>query len=140
MKWNNSTQYFKFLFRSSHRRCSMKKVFFKNFTAFTGKHLRWTLFLIKLQPWGRAALLKKEFSTGFSCEYCEIFKSTYFEEHLRTAAPAVSWNFLRISQKVFCRMSVNNSFSWLSGGYIRNSDPHSQLDTSFYTSSFRKKA
>ena len=21
----------------------------------------------------------------FSCEYCEIFKNTYFEEHLRTA-------------------------------------------------------
>ena len=21
-----------------------------------------------------------------SCEYCEIFKNTYFEEHLRTAA------------------------------------------------------
>ena len=23
----------------------------------------------------------------FNSEYCEIFKSTYFEEHLRTAAP-----------------------------------------------------
>ena len=22
----------------------------------------------------------------FSCEYCEIFKNAYFEEHLRTAA------------------------------------------------------
>ena len=22
----------------------------------------------------------------FNCEYCEIFSSTYFEEHLRTAA------------------------------------------------------
>ena len=22
----------------------------------------------------------------FSCEYCEIFKNTYFKEHLRTAA------------------------------------------------------
>ena len=22
----------------------------------------------------------------FSCEFCEIFKSTYFEKHLRTAA------------------------------------------------------
>ena len=22
----------------------------------------------------------------FSCEYCEIFQNTYFEEHLRTAA------------------------------------------------------
>ena len=23
---------------------------------------------------------------AFSCEYCVIFKNTYFEEHLRTAA------------------------------------------------------
>ena len=36
----------------------------KNFAIFTGKHL-----LIK-----------------FSCEYCEIFKNTYFEENLQTAA------------------------------------------------------
>ena len=26
----------------------------------------------------------------FSCEYCEIFKNTYFEEHLRTAASEVT--------------------------------------------------
>ena len=24
----------------------------------------------------------------FSCEYCEIFKNTYFEEHLQTTASA----------------------------------------------------
>ena len=33
----------------------------------------------------------------FFCEYCEIFKKTYFEEHLRTAAFATShylhWNY-----------------------------------------------
>ena len=34
-----------------------------------------------------ATLFKKETPTQmFSCEYCEIFKSTYFDEHLRTAA------------------------------------------------------
>ena len=33
--------------------------------------------------------LQKETSTqAFSFEYCEIFKNTYFEEHLRTAASA----------------------------------------------------
>ena len=30
-------------------------------------------------------LLKIETSTG-DVKYCEVFKSTYFEEHLRTAA------------------------------------------------------
>ena len=35
--------------RSSHRRCSVKKDALKNFAIFTGKHLSWGLFLIKLQ-------------------------------------------------------------------------------------------
>ena len=34
------------LFRSSHRRCSIKKGVLKNFANFTGKHLCWSLFLI----------------------------------------------------------------------------------------------
>ena len=31
-------------------------------------------------------LLKETPTQGFSCEYCEIFKSTYFEEDQGTAA------------------------------------------------------
>ena len=34
--------------RSSHRRCSVKKGVLKNFANFIGKHLCWSLFLIKL--------------------------------------------------------------------------------------------
>ena len=30
--------------------------------------------------------IKKTTSQMFSCEYCEISKNTYFEEHLHTAA------------------------------------------------------
>ena len=41
----------------------LKKTFLEIFAIFTGIHLCWT-----------------------SSEYCKIFKSTYFEEHLRTAA------------------------------------------------------
>ena len=33
-----------------------------------------------------AGLLKKTPTQVFSCEYYEIFKNTYFEEHLGTAA------------------------------------------------------
>ena len=40
------------------RRCSVKKDVLKNFTTFTGKH------------------------QVFSCEFCEIFKNTFFIEHL----------------------------------------------------------
>ena len=32
--------------------------------------------------------IKKETPTQvFSCEYCKIFKNSYFKEHLQTAAP-----------------------------------------------------
>ena len=44
--------------RSSQQRCSMKKSFLRNFTKFTGKHLL------------------------FSCEFCEISKSTFVTEQL----------------------------------------------------------
>ena len=57
-----------------------KKAVPENFAIFTGKHLCWSLFLIK-------RLYEKETPTPvFSCEYVEIFKKTYFEEHLRIEA------------------------------------------------------
>ena len=43
--------------RSSHRRCSVKKI-----------------------------LLKRDSTQVFSCETYQIFKNTYFEGHLRTSA------------------------------------------------------
>ena len=38
------------------------------------------------------ATLIKTPNQVFSCEYCEIFKNTYVEEYLRTAASGISWN------------------------------------------------
>ena len=60
-----------------------KKVFLKNQQ---GKHLCWSLFLIKLQQIRPESLLKVGSNTDVSCEICEIFKNTYFEEHLPTDA------------------------------------------------------
>ena len=52
----------------------------KIFAIFTGKHLCWSLFSIKLPA-------KRDSTQMFSCEYCQNFKHTYFEEHpLRTAS------------------------------------------------------
>ena len=62
--------------RSSRRRCSINQAVFKNFAIFKGKHLCWSLFFIKR--------FKKRLQ--HTCEYCEIFKSTYLEEHSRMAA------------------------------------------------------
>ena len=44
-----------------------------------------SLFLINLQSFRPATLLKRDSTQVFSCEYCEIFKNTYFEEHPRTS-------------------------------------------------------
>ena len=63
-----------------------KKVVLKNFADFTGKHPFSSFFLIKLQAWRPATLLKKTPAQIFSCEICRIFKNTYFQEHLQTAA------------------------------------------------------
>ena len=40
-----------------------------------------SLFLIKLQFWGSATLLKKTPTQVLSCEICKIFKSNHFEKH-----------------------------------------------------------
>ena len=72
-----------------------KKAILKNFVIFTGKHLCWGLFFIKVAGPQASNFFKKGTSTEiFSCEYREIYKTTYFEEYLRTAASA----FL----KLFC--------------------------------------
>ena len=64
--------------RSSHSRKKMscKKSVSNNFANFTAKTLCFT----------PTTLLKETSTQMFSCEIWEIFKNTYFEEHLRTAA------------------------------------------------------
>ena len=70
-------------YRSSHRRCSVRNYVLKNFANFTEKRLRWIL-LFRLQV---CNFIKKGTPTRvFCCQICEIFKNTYFVEHLQTAA------------------------------------------------------
>ena len=65
-----------------------KKAILKNFANFTGKHLYWSLFLIKLQAFDLR--LQKETPTQVcSCEYCDNFKNIYLEERLRAVASAL---------------------------------------------------
>ena len=46
-----------------------------------------------LQAFRSATLLKKYPAQVLSCEYCEILKNTYFEEHLRMAASVIRHEF-----------------------------------------------
>ena len=64
------------------RRCSVKKVFFRNFSKFKG-----------------ATLLKKR-AQVFSCEFCEISKNRFSAEHLWMTASVSVW-LLPISLDVY---------------------------------------
>ena len=55
----------------------------KNFPIFTGKHLFWGLFLIKMQAFRPATFLKRDSNTDVSCGYYEILRTVFFIENLR---------------------------------------------------------
>ena len=84
--------------RISHLRCSTKKAILKNFEIFTRKHLCWSFFLIKLQNFRPVTLSKETPTQVFSCEYYNIFKNTYFEKHLPTAASIDCKKFYRATE------------------------------------------
>ena len=79
--------------RNNHQRYSMKKVVLRNFAKFTGKHLCQSLFLNKVAGLRPAILLKKR--QVFSCEFCEISKTTF---SYRTPPVAASF---KISESFF---------------------------------------
>ena len=72
----------------SRHRCSIKKVVLKNFAKFTRKHLYQSLFCNKVAglqlPQTYNFIKKGTLAQMFSCEFCEIFKNTFFTEHLWT--------------------------------------------------------
>ena len=101
-----------------HWWCSVKKGVLPNFPNFPGKHLWWSLFLIKL------IFFKGDTPTQvFSCGICEIFKNTYFEDHLPTTAfiRYLMWttyerslllvSLLRCFPLWFCEISKNTFFT-----------------------------
>ena len=61
--------------------CFVKEGVLKNFANFTGKHLCWSIFLLKQQNFWLATLSKRNSNTGvFLSEHSEIFINSYFEE------------------------------------------------------------
>ena len=70
--------------RSNSRSQMFSKIWvLKNFAIFTGKNLCCSLFLIKFQDWRPKFLFKKRFQRRFFfCEYCKIFKNSFFIEGL----------------------------------------------------------
>ena len=70
------------LYRSSQRRCSIKKCVLRNFAKFTGKHQCQSLFFNKV-----AGFIKNEtLAQVFSCEFCEISRKSFSTEQPQTTA------------------------------------------------------
>ena len=79
-------QVFYFIFRSGHRRCSLKKGTIRNFTKFTGKNLYQSLFFKKVADLTCIIIKKENLTQVFFCEFYEISKNIFFTEDLWTAA------------------------------------------------------
>ena len=79
------------LSRSSRPDVFCKTGIFKNFAKFKRKHLCQSLFFNKAAGLRPAILLKKRlcYIQMFSCEFCEIFKNTYFH---RTPLVTANWS------------------------------------------------
>ena len=68
--------------RSSHRRCSVRKVFACNF------------------------IKKESLAQVFSCEFCEISKNTFLTEHLRATTSAKTILQTPFSSRSLCQLSM----------------------------------
>ena len=79
------SQYRKIRNRSSQR-VSVKKDVLRNLVKLTRKHLCKSLFFNKVADLRPAALFKKRPAQIFPHQFCEIFKNTFFKEHLWTDA------------------------------------------------------
>ena len=86
----------------------------ENFARFTGNTSVGVSFLIKLQTC----------DTTFSCEFCEIFRTPVFIEHLRWLILSISALHLSFSQFTRWSFTMNHSHST----YAKSSEKQSFLD------------
>ena len=84
------------IFRSSGSQMFLKIGVLKNFANYTGKHLHWSLFLIKLLAWRPVTLLKKDSNTGvFLWNLRNLWEHLFYRTLL-----VVDFEFLKVLQIV----------------------------------------
>ena len=66
------------LFRISHRRCYVKDGVPKNFENFTGKHLCWSLFLMKLLVQACNFIKKRLHHQCFPVKFAKFLRTSFF--------------------------------------------------------------
>ena len=93
--------------------CSVRKGVLRNFAKLTWKHLRQSLFLIKLQALQACNFIKKEtLAQVFSCEFCKISNNSFFTEYLRATA-SVSTKEQKFTYCLFRRQVLSSQSSFV---------------------------
>ena len=93
-------------YRGSHPNCSSKKEVLKNFAKFTGKYLRWILFLMKLQARGLQFCWKRDSRTGVFLWILQNFMNTYFTEQTRATASSHKQVTINPTWRLFSKHNV----------------------------------
>ena len=117
------------VFRSSHRRCSVRKGVLRNFAKFTGKHLCQGFLFNKV-----AGLVAKQLYWNrtsawvFRCKFAAYFEDTFSQEHLwMTASTYRSYQDRiqkKIAPKIFSLFQTN--FYHQQWSYSKTFFPHWQ--------------
>ena len=80
-KKKKNFSYIKTCTRSSHQRCSIKNSVLRNFTKFTGKHLRQSLFFNKVVGLRLATLLKKRlWHRCFPLNFAKFLRISFLQD------------------------------------------------------------
>ena len=91
---------------SSHQKCSIKKMFLKILQNSQQQICARVSFLIKLQVSASNLIKKEALVQVFSCEFCEIFKNTFFTEYLWSIA-SEGFHFMQHLISHDCFISTN---------------------------------
>ena len=101
-----------FFFKSTYFWSSRLQMFFKvgvlkSYAIFTGKHLRWSHFWIKFQSF-RPATLKVTTTKVLFCEYCKIFKNSFFHRTPPVAASVTCKRRSLFQDMIWLFLSINS--------------------------------
>ena len=86
--------------------------------------IRWIFAASDIQATGKEdSCLKDADKTsetqGFSCEYCQTFKNTYFEEDLVATASVVNTPEMTFSKTIpSCKYTLREFFSYMTNSYF----------------------
>ena len=110
----------KCLFGSSNRRCSIKKHVLKNLENFTGKHVCWSLFSIKLRAFRPATSLKRDSNTGVFLRILRnVLKNLFWRTSANDCICISIWFYFIVW--FLWRMSIINFDQWKT--FSKNYDP-----------------